>query len=153
MEPPSATEARENDERIDMIKHVIASKSRVGKSHIFALKAAASVSVMSTSHNKRDGTGTKNQSTNRGCWRCGVSEGLRFNLYSKWDLFRWKCWDQEKGLTIYKSRIASLKSLMKLETKKQSCIYMYTTKWCCTWIFHPTLIQDMIMIWYGCFQK
>lgn len=68
MEPPSATEARENDERIDMIKHVIASKSRVGKSHIFALKAAASVSVMSTSHNKK-GTapGTKNQSTNRGC--------------------------------------------------------------------------------------
>jgi len=53
MEPPSATEARENDERIDMIKHVIASKSRVGKSHIFALKAAASVSVMSTSHNKK----------------------------------------------------------------------------------------------------
>ena len=45
----SAAKARENDERIDMSRQTIASKSRVGKSHIFVLEATTSLSALSTS--------------------------------------------------------------------------------------------------------
>ena len=51
-----ATKGREKDERIDMSKQVIASKSSVGKSHIFALDGTASLSALSTSAPKDIGT-------------------------------------------------------------------------------------------------